>query len=163
MRWLKAVQRLGLFGTKMYSDVYLDKKVLITGHTGFKGAWLSQWLLKLGASVVGVSKDVPTHPSLFDVLELENRLSHYVGDVRDLSFLKKVIASEEPDFIFHLAAQAIVSTSYAEPVDTITTNVLGTMNILESVRDLQRKCVVVMITSDKCYENVEWLWGYKGN
>ena len=91
----------------MYSDVYLDKKVLITGYTGFKGAWLSQWLLKLGASVVGVSKDVPTHPSLFDVLELENRLSHYVGDVRDLSFLKKVIASEEPDFIFHLAAQAM--------------------------------------------------------
>lgn len=145
----------------MFSDVYLEKKVLITGHTGFKGAWLSQWLLKLGANVVGVSKDIPTSPSLFEVISLEDRISHYIGDVRDLTFMKHVVQSEKPDFIFHLAAQAIVSVSYSEPAETISTNVLGTMNVLESVRDFDGKCIVVMITSDKCYENVEWLWGYK--
>lgn len=145
----------------MFSDVYRGKKVLVTGHTGFKGSWLSQWLLKLGAEVVGYSKDVPTNPSLFKVLELERRLSHNVGDVRDLQALQTLVAKEKPDFVFHLAAQAIVSTSYRDPVETISTNVIGTMNVLEALRDVAHKCVVVMITSDKCYENVEWLWGYK--
>lgn len=145
----------------MFSDVYRGKKVLVTGHTGFKGSWLSQWLLKLGAEVVGYSKDVPTTPSLFEVLDLESRLSHNVGDVRDLPALKTLVANEKPDFVFHLAAQAIVSTSYRDPVETISTNVVGTMNVLEALRDVCHKCVVVMITSDKCYENVEWLWGYK--
>lgn len=145
----------------MFSDVYRGKKVLVTGHTGFKGSWLSQWLIKLGAEVVGYSKGVPTNPSLFEVLDLESRLSHHLGDVRDLKALKTLVATEEPDFVFHLAAQSIVSNSYRDPVETITTNVMGTMNALESLRDLEHKCVVIMITSDKCYENVEWLWGYK--
>lgn len=145
----------------MFSNVYSGKKVLVTGHTGFKGSWLSQWLLKLGANVVGYSKDVPTSPSLFQVLDLESRIAHNVGDVRDLQTLKKLVSKEKPDFIFHLAAQAIVSTSYRDPVETISTNVLGTMNVLEAIRGVAHKCVLVMITSDKCYENVEWLWGYK--
>ena len=155
------VQHHGLIGIKMFSDVYKGKKILVTGHTGFKGAWLCQWLLKLGAQVVGYSKDIPTTPSLFEALSLEDRLTHYVADVRDLEKLASVITSERPDFVFHLAAQAIVSTSYKNPIETISTNVLGTSNVLEAIRSVEHKCVVVMITSDKCYENVEWLWGYK--
>jgi CDP-glucose 4,6-dehydratase len=98
---------------------------------------------------------------MFLALELEGKINHYVGNVCDLSRLKKVISDERPDFIFHLAAQAIVSTSYADPVDTIMTNVVGTMNVLESLRDSENPCVVILITSDKCYDNVEWVWGYK--
>ena len=145
----------------MFSDIYRGKKVLVTGHTGFKGSWLCQWLLKLGAHVVGFSKDIPTTPSLFEALGLQDRVTHYVADVRDLSKLSSVIADERPDFIFHLAAQAIVSASYRDPIETISTNVIGTTNVLEAVRSIKHKCIVVMITSDKCYENVEWLWGYK--
>ena len=145
----------------MYNSIYKNRKVLVTGHTGFKGSWLTVWLLKLGANVVGISKDVPTTPSMFHELELEKKIKHYQADVRDLVAIKKIIADEEPDFLFHLAAQAIVSTSYADPVDTITTNVVGTMNVLEALRSHTKKCVAVMITSDKCYDNVEWIWGYK--
>ena len=145
----------------MFSNIYRGKKVLVTGHTGFKGAWLCQWLLKLGADVFGYSIDIPTKPSLFKVLNLEERISHILGDVRNLGDLSSLILREKPDFIFHLAAQAIVSTSYRDPVTTVSTNVIGTMNILESLRDVEHNCVVVMVTSDKCYENVEWLWGYK--
>lgn len=145
----------------MYLNVYSGKKVLVTGHTGFKGAWLSQWLLKLGAQVIGYSKDVPTNPSLFEILHLEERIKHNIGDVRDLENFKRIVIREKPDFIFHLAAQAIVSNSYNDPTGTISTNVLGTMNVLETICELEHHCVVVMITSDKCYENVEWLWGYK--
>lgn len=145
----------------MFKNSYSNKKVLVTGHTGFKGSWLTAWLLKLGANVVGYSKDIPTDPSMFVALGLESKIKHYVGNVRDLEHVKKVISDERPDFIFHLAAQAIVSTSYADPVDTILTNVVGTMNVLESLRGLGNPCVAILITSDKCYDNVEWVWGYK--
>lgn len=145
----------------MFSDTYAGKTVLVTGHTGFKGAWLSTWLKKLGANVVGVSVDIPTDPSLFEVLKLEEKMDHHFCDVRDLDALEPIITGARPDFVFHLAAQAIVSTSYADPVGTITTNAVGTANVLQALRKLQHPCTAVLITSDKCYENVEWEWGYR--
>jgi CDP-glucose 4,6-dehydratase len=145
----------------MFAGVYVGRRVLVTGHTGFKGSWLTTWLLKLGAEVIGVSKDVPTQPAMFEELGLAQRIRHHQADVRDFSAMHDLIQSEKPDFIFHLAAQAIVSNSYTDPVETITTNVVGTMNILEVLRTFEHPCVAVMITSDKCYDNVEWVWGYR--
>lgn len=144
-----------------YAGIYRGKRVLVTGHTGFKGSWLVAWLLKLGAKVVGFSDRIPTDPAMFDVLGLEGRIEHYLGDVRDTAAVAKLIQDTRPDFLFHLAAQAIVSTSYEEPLDTISTNVMGTANVLEALRHLDHPCTAVIITSDKCYENVEWPWGYK--
>lgn len=145
----------------MFSNTYRDKKVLVTGHTGFKGSWLTVWLIKLGAHVVGFSKDIPTDPSMFCELEMEKRIKHKFGDILDIQALTKVFAEEKPDFVFHLAAQAIVSTSYFEPVETMNTNIVGTMNVLEVLRKHLHPCVAIMITSDKCYDNVEWIWGYR--
>lgn len=145
----------------MFANAYHGRRVLVTGHTGFKGSWLTSWLLKLGAEVVGVSRDVPTQPAMFDELALDGRIKHIQKDIRDLDAMRDLIVAEEPDFVFHLAAQAIVSTSYTDPVDTISTNVVGTMNILDALRTLKRPCVAVLITSDKCYDNVEWVWGYR--
>lgn len=141
--------------------VYARKKVLVTGHTGFKGSWLSAWLLKLGAQVAGLSKNVPTTPSMFEVLGLRDRISHHFADIRDLAAVRAVIEKEQPDFVIHLAAQAIVSTSYTDPVETISTNTIGTMNILETLRSVASPCIAVLITSDKCYDNAEWVWGYR--
>lgn len=145
----------------MFDNVYSQKKVLITGHTGFKGSWMTCWLLKLGAQIVGVSKDVPTNPSMYDDLGLESKIRHYTCDIRDLSALSNVIKSERPDVIFHLAAQPIVSTSYDDPIETFTSNSIGTMNVMEVLRHIDWPCVSVLITSDKSYDNVEWVWGYK--
>jgi len=145
----------------MFSNIYSGKKVLITGHTGFKGSWLCMWLLKLGAEVVGVSKDVPTKPSMFEELNIAEKIKHIESDIRDLTSVSEIILIEQPDFIFHLAAQAIVSTSYTNPVDTMSTNVMGTLNILEALRTFEHECIAVLITSDKCYDNVEWVWGYR--
>jgi CDP-glucose 4,6-dehydratase len=145
----------------MFGNVYRGKKVLVTGHTGFKGTWLTMWLLKLGAKVAGFSDQIPTQPSVFAEVGLDTKIQHHIGDIRDLDALKQVIDDFSPDFIFHLAAQAIVSVSYADPVGTMTTNIIGTVNVLEAVRQIGRACTVVLITSDKCYENVEWEWGYR--
>lgn len=145
----------------IFGEVYKGKKILLTGHTGFKGSWLTTWLLKLGGEIVGVSHDIPTQPAMFDELGLEGRVKHIRADIRDLAEMKRTMKAERPDFVFHLAAQAIVSISYDDPVDTVTTNVVGTMNILEALRDVDWPCVAVLITSDKCYENVEWVWGYR--
>ena len=145
----------------MFKNVYKGKKVLVTGHTGFKGTWLTMWLLKMGAHVTGFSDCIPTQPSIFEETALAGKITHHIGDIRDLNEVKQVVENTQPDFIFHLAAQPIVSISYSEPIDTITTNVVGTANVLEALRILNPDCVVVMITSDKCYENVEWVWGYK--
>lgn len=144
-----------------FADAYRGRRVLITGHTGFKGSWLTAWLLKLGAEVIGVSKDVPTQPAMFEELDLARRIEHAQADIRDLDAMRRLIADARPDFVFHLAAQAIVSTSYSDPVGTLTTNVVGTMNLLEALRKEQRPCVAVLITSDKCYDNLEWVWGYR--
>jgi len=146
---------------EMFADAYRGKRVLVTGHTGFKGSWLVAWLLKLGANVVGFSDRIPTNPSMFEELKLADRIDHRFGDVRDATVVSELIHDTQPDFVFHLAAQAIVSTSYSEPLDTVSTNVMGTANLLEALRRLTYPCTAVIITSDKCYENVEWVWGYK--
>jgi len=145
----------------MFDNIYRNKKVLITGHTGFKGSWLSVWLLSLGAKVVGISNDIPTSPSLFKKLSLESKITHYKEDIRKIDAITEIIDNEKPDFLFHLAAQAIVSVSYSNPMETITSNVIGTSNILEALRILNKKITAVFITSDKAYDNVEQIWGYK--
>ncbi len=145
----------------MFNNSYQGKKVLITGHTGFKGSWLSSWMIKLGANVVGLSKDIPSSPSMFEELHLDEKMGHNFGDIRDINVFRKLYTEFEPDFVFHLAAQAIVSSSYANPIETISTNVMGTANVMEALRNSDHPCVAVIITSDKCYENVEWIWGYK--
>lgn len=145
----------------MFNGVYAGKKVLITGHTGFKGAWLTMWLLKLGAKVCGISDRIPTQPSMFKRLDLERKIDHHFCDIRNKNSMDTIFQDFKPDFVFHLAAQAIVSTSYSDPLDTITTNVIGTANVLECLRSLENVCTAVLITSDKCYENVEWEWGYR--
>ncbi|MCE0558575.1 CDP-glucose 4,6-dehydratase [Motilimonas sp. E26] len=145
----------------MFNNVYKDRKVLITGHTGFKGTWLTTWLLDLGANICGISKDIPTKPSMFEELALQEKIEHHFCDVRDLEKLSSIVNDFKPDFLFHLAAQPIVSLSYKDPIDTISSNVIGTANVLEILRKYDQECYAVIITSDKCYENVEWVWGYK--
>ena len=147
----------------MFSDIYKGKKVLVTGHTGFKGTWLTTWLLSLDADVIGISKDIPTQPSMFEILGLEDKIQHHNIDIRDISALSQVIIDEKPNFVFHLAAQAIVSISYDEPLDTISSNLMGTTNLLESLRISNHQCTAIIITSDKAYDNVEQIWGYKEN
>ncbi|MDC0965239.1 CDP-glucose 4,6-dehydratase [Candidatus Thioglobus sp.] len=147
----------------MFANIYQNKKVLVTGHTGFKGSWLTTWLLNLGANVVGVSKDIPTQPSMFEVLELTDKIQHHIIDIRDMESLYQVISDEKPDFVFHLAAQAIVSKSYSGPLETISSNVMGTANLLEALRISNHQCTAIIITSDKAYDNVEQVWGYKEN
>ena len=141
--------------------VFSGRTVLVTGHTGFKGSWLSEWLLLLGARVVGFSLPPPTQPSLFEDLALASRLQHIVGDICDLATVTGVVRDAAPDFVFHLAAQPLVRLSYREPVQTYAVNVLGTAHVLEAIRDLARPCVAVGVTTDKCYENREWLYAYR--
>ena len=138
------------------------KKILVTGHTGFKGAWLCEWLLALGADVTGYSIDVE-EPSLFRQLKLESRLTDRRGDVRDLPLVSKVVGELAPDFIFHLAAQPLVRLSYTDPVGTFTTNVTGAINVMEAVRvkPPPHRCAVVMVTTDKVYENREIEYSYR--
>ncbi len=145
----------------MFNNIYDGKKVLVTGHTGFKGTWLTTWLLKLGANLVGISKDIPTKPSMFEELKLEEKITHYIEDIRNLEVMTKIFDSERPDFLFHLAAQPIVSTSYTDPLETISSNVMGTANVLHALKDINAKCTAIIITSDKAYDNVEQVWGYK--
>ncbi len=149
--------------SKMFNNFYQNKKVLVTGNTGFKGSWLSLWLKELGAEVYGISNEVPTTPSLFELSELEKSTTHFFEDVRNLDSIKKLVKTIAPDVVFHLAAQPIVKLSYDDPIETMTTNVIGTANILEAIRSLTDKCTLISITSDKCYENVEWEWGYREN
>ena len=144
----------------MFNNIYKDKKVIVTGHTGFKGTWLTVMLLKLGADVVGISKDLPSSPSMFEELALKDQIKHYNEDIRDLPRMVQIISEEKPDFLFHLAAQPLVSISYADPVNTISSNVMGTTNILESLKISNYHCTAVIITSDKAYDNIEQVWGY---
>ena len=145
----------------MFNDFYKGKKVLVTGHTGFKGSWLSTWLLNLGAEVTGYSIDLPSEPSLFKDVRLSEKITDIRGDVRDLNSLRGTLDDHSPDIVFHLAAQPIVRRSYNDPIETFTTNAIGSLNILEAVRESNSVKSLVMITSDKAYRNVEWIWGYK--
>jgi CDP-glucose 4,6-dehydratase len=144
-----------------FANAYLGKRVLVTGHTGFKGSWLSEWLLAIGAEVTGFALPPPTVPSLFDQLGLASRLRHVIGDVRDLPAIRQVVEQTKPDFIFHLAAQPLVRLSYEQPVETYRTNVMGTVNVLEAIRLACFSCAVVAVTTDKCYENKEWVHSYR--
>lgn len=143
------------------SLAYAGRRVFVTGHTGFKGAWLTRWLLDLGAEVTGYALAPDTSPSLFDQLGLASHIRHHVADVRDLPRLTAAVAECAPDVVFHLAAQPLVRRSYDEPVLTLETNVMGTAHVLEAIRSTGRPCAAVMVTSDKCYENREQLYGYR--
>lgn len=150
------------------TTAYQGKTVLVTGHTGFKGSWLCEWLLMLGARVVGLALPPATEPALFDQLGLVDRLDHRILDIRDCDALAEQVLATQPDFVFHLAAQALVRLSYELPVETYATNVMGTVHLLDALRRLdasyqsnRRTCATVFITTDKCYENREWLNGYR--
>ena len=140
---------------------YNNKTVLITGHTGFKGSWLSMWLTHLGAKVVGVSNNEISEPSNFSVSKISSVVDDHRLDIRDANAIKVLVEKVQPDFVFHLAAQALVRPSYDSPLETMTTNAIGTANVLDALRTLNKKVVAVMITSDKAYDNVEWVWGYR--
>ncbi|MCB0370415.1 MAG: CDP-glucose 4,6-dehydratase [Bdellovibrionales bacterium] len=139
------------------------KKVFLTGHTGFKGSWLSVWLKVLGAEVYGYSLKPETTPSMFNILNLEQEVNSQIGDIRDYKTLEKSIKQANPDILFHLAAQPLVRKSYSNPVETFQTNIMGTVHILEISRYLENLKSIVIVTTDKCYENKEWLWGYREN
>lgn len=144
-----------------FDNAYAGKRIFITGHTGFKGSWLCEWLLQLGAEITGYSLPPETRPALFEQLGLKDRLRHVIGDVRDLPKLKRALQKSKPDFVFHLAAQPLVRDSYARPVETFETNLTGTVNALEALRGLKNPCAAIFITTDKCYENREWRRGYR--
>lgn len=142
-------------------EFYKNKKVFITGHTGFKGSWLSKILLMSGADVCGYSKEPNTEPSLYDIFNLQNHMKSIIGDIRNLEEIKKQIEIFKPEIVFHLAAQPIVRESYKDPVYTYETNVMGTVNLLEAIRNCDSVKSVVNITTDKVYKNNEWAWGYR--
>ncbi len=144
-----------------FLQIFANKRVWLSGGTGFKGSWLCEWLFRLGAEVVVFSLPPPTNPSLFEELNLAERVTWTEGDIRDAGLVLKSVAAAEPDFVFHLAAQPIVRNSYKDPVGTYETNVLGTIHILEALRTLRNPCAAIMVTTDKCYENREWLHGYR--
>ena len=147
----------------MNAEFWCGKRVLLTGHTGFKGSWLSLWLQSMGAQVVGYALAPPTEPSLFEVAGVGAGMTSVIGDIRDLEHLRAVFAEHKPEIVIHMAAQPLVRYSYAEPVETYSTNVIGTVNLLEAVRGTPGVKAVVNVTTDKCYENREWAWGYREN
>jgi CDP-glucose 4,6-dehydratase len=146
----------------MFGDAFRDKTVWLSGHTGFKGSWLAEWLLRLGARVHGYALEPETSPALFEQLELAGRIAlHEIADVRDAGSVRRSLLDADPDFVFHLAAQPLVRLSYAQPIETYATNVMGTVHVLDALRRVRRPCAAVIITTDKCYENKEWVHGYR--
>ncbi len=148
---------------KKMHKFYKNKKILITGHTGFKGSWLTQILLNFNANIVGISLPPQTLPSLFEALKIKGKIKNYFIDIRDFDAVKKVFSDEKPEIVFHLAAQPIVRVSYDEPLKTISTNTLGTTNILNAIKETKSVKSAVIITTDKVYENKEWLYPYREN
>jgi CDP-glucose 4,6-dehydratase len=143
------------------NEFYKGRRVLVTGHTGFKGAWLTEWLLQMGAIVTGCSIDIPTDPSLHVLLGHGQRMDDRRLDINDLAALKKVFAQTQPEIIFHLAAQPLVRESYQTPLNTWQTNVMGTVHVLEAARASLKACTIICVTSDKCYRNQGWVHGYR--
>jgi CDP-glucose 4,6-dehydratase len=143
--------------------MYKNKNVIVTGHTGFKGSWLVAWLKQMGASITGIALDPPCFPNHYEVSELTKGIQDHRIDIRNIGDIKQAIVEAKPDFLFHLAAQPIVGVSYEDPIETWSTNVMGTINVLEALRKIHHNCSAVIITSDKCYDNVEWEWGYREN
>ncbi|VVE01305.1 CDP-glucose 4,6-dehydratase [Pandoraea anhela] len=145
----------------MSEQFWRGKRVLVTGHTGFKGGWLCLWLQQLGAEVTGYALEAPTQPSLFETARVADGMTSIIGDIRDLDHLTRVFSQVAPEIVIHMAAQPLVRLSYKEPVQTYSTNVMGTVHLLEAVRHTPSVRAVVNVTSDKCYENREWVWGYR--
>jgi len=145
----------------LFSEAYEGKTVLVTGHTGFKGSWLCLWLKEMGANVIGYSLEPLTKPNHFELLNLE--MTSVIGDIRDKVKLQEVFTQYQPDIVFHLAAQPLVRYSYSNPVKTFETNIMGSINVFEAVRNTDSVKAIVNITSDKAYENKEWIWGYREN
>lgn len=152
-----------LEGLVMDTAFWRGKRVLLTGHTGFKGSWLSLWLQSMESEVVGYALAPPTTPSLFEVAKVGAGMTNIVGDIRDFGHLRAVFAERQPEIVMHMAAQSLVRSSYIEPVETYATNVMGTVHLLEAARGTASVKAVVNVTSDKCYENHEWVWGYREN
>ena len=148
---------------KQFNDFYKGKRVLVTGHTGFKGAWLCLLLNKLGANVYGYALDPPTNPSLFDEAKISEVITSFIGDIRDYNKLLNVIQQVQPEIVIHMAAQSLVRRSYETPVETYAINVMGTVHLLEACRQTSSVKSIVNVTTDKCYENREWHWGYREN
>lgn len=147
---------------KMVSaEFWSGKRVLVTGHTGFKGTWLCIWLRELGALVSGFALKPTSSPALYDLAKVGETISSHIGDIRSESAVRQVIRAEEPEIVIHMAAQPLVQASYADPITTYATNVMGTVHVLEAVRDVQSVKAVINVTSDKCYENREWVWAYR--
>src|SRR5580700_11359959 len=144
-----------------FGSVFAGRRVLVTGHTGFKGAWLCPWLLGLGAEVPGLSLPPYTSPSLFVQVGLARHLRHIVGDIQEPAVLARTVSSCKPDFVFHLAAQALVRESYQRPRETFSITAMGTAHLLEALKDFRQPCTAIFITTDKCYENREWHHGYR--
>ncbi|WP_121662037.1 CDP-glucose 4,6-dehydratase [Metabacillus litoralis] len=144
-----------------FVDTFKDRTVLVTGHTGFKGTWLTIWLNMLGAKVIGYSLDPLTNKDLFVLSGIENKITDIRGDIRDQHAIENVFEQYRPEIVFHLAAQPLVKYSYSHPKETYDVNVMGTMNILEAIRKTDETRVGIFITTDKCYENKEWVWGYR--
>jgi CDP-glucose 4,6-dehydratase len=158
-----AVWQSALEGLAVNPVFWHGKRVLLTGHTGFKGSWLSLWLQSMGAQVTGYALAPPTNPSLFDMAEVGQGMTSVIGDIRDLANLQAVFTQHRPEIVIHMAAQPLVRYSYQNPVETYATNVMGTVHLLEAVRNTPGVKAVVNITTDKCYENREWVWGYREN
>lgn len=150
-----------MLNNKCFDNIYYRKKVLVTGHTGFKGAWLCLWLKELGADVIGYSLKPNTNPSLFEILNIESEIISIIGDIRDEKYLNNIVQKYKPEIVFHLAAQPLVRVSYLEPKNTYETNVIGTLNLFEAIKNSDSVKSIVNITTDKCYENKEWVYGYR--
>lgn len=158
-----AIGQRALEGVGLNPQFWRGKRVLLTGHTGFKGSWLSLWLQSMGAELVGYALASPTNPCLFEVAQVDQGMVSVIADIRDLDKLQAVFIEHQPEIVIHMAAQPLVRYSYSEPLETYSTNVMGTVNLLEAVRKNGSVKAVVNVTSDKCYENREWVWGYRAN
>ena len=162
--WQSAMEDVEMSGLSQTSPAFWQgKRVLLTGHTGFKGSWLSLWLQDMGAQVRGVSLAPPTVPALFEVARVAQGMDHQVADIRDFAAVQSLVREFEPEIVLHLAAQPLVRLSYQQPVETYATNVMGTVHLLEAARHAGSVKAIVNVTTDKCYENREWAWGYREN
>ena len=161
--WSSSLENVGLANMMISADFWRGKRVFLTGHTGFKGSWMSLWLQSLGAEVTGYSLAPPTTPSLFEVTNVAQGMSSMTGDIRDLAQLQAAMRNAQPEIVIHMAAQSLVRYSYEQPVETYATNVMGTVHLLEATRHVNSVRAVVNVTTDKCYENQEWVWGYREN